>query len=290
MTEVHSRVLDGHGFVGLDAPQNVVYIVFTGTDPLAVQNYFDDLDFIPVEFPGCEGCWVHRGFYHTYLGLRDQVLDTLAVFSHDHPSAKLHITGHSLGGAMAVFAALELIHSLGLRVQTLYTFGQPRVGNAAFQTFLHEALSLSSCAHFRITQHRDPIVHLPPTFVPSRSMGFQHEPQEVFYPCGVLRGNITKMSGTESNKTFNPWNSSVSDPESCQYIVCDPVEGEDPRGSDRFRVDLNFVDHVTYLGFPFTANYMLCDLFQMKDKENSRHMRSRGDQEVQTEELLRSTQ
>lgn len=49
---------------------------------------------------------------------------------------KLVITGHSLGGALAVHAATDLVYS-GLRpVHKVYTFGQPRVGNKQFDQFL----------------------------------------------------------------------------------------------------------------------------------------------------------
>ena len=44
----------------------------------------------------------------------------------------LCITGHSLGGAIASLAALFLSRE-GLRVVAVYTFGSPRVGNAAFR-------------------------------------------------------------------------------------------------------------------------------------------------------------
>lgn len=41
------------------------------------------------------------------------------------------VTGHSLGGALAILAAAD-IKSVGHKVDEVYTFGQPRVGNVAF--------------------------------------------------------------------------------------------------------------------------------------------------------------
>jgi len=52
------------------------------------------------------------------------------------PLERLYITGHSLGGAMAVLAAARLFlpseSSLGRLGHGVYTFGQPAVGNAEF--------------------------------------------------------------------------------------------------------------------------------------------------------------
>lgn len=59
------------------------------------------------------------------------------------------------GGAVAVHAALDLLLSTpGLRMSSLYTFGQPRLGDAAFRAFANA--TLADTQHFRVTHHRDP--------------------------------------------------------------------------------------------------------------------------------------
>ena len=42
-----------------------------------------------------------------------------------HPGAEFHITGHSLGGALSVIAAVDLMDMV--KISSVYTFGQPRV-------------------------------------------------------------------------------------------------------------------------------------------------------------------
>lgn len=50
-------------------------------------------------------------------------------------SAKLFLTGHSLGGAMASLAAPDIKDNFG-GISAFYTFGQPRVGNPQFARYL----------------------------------------------------------------------------------------------------------------------------------------------------------
>lgn len=45
------------------------------------------------------------------------------------PDARVWVTGHSLGGALAVHACLDLLNRT-MEVEHFYNFGQPRVGNA----------------------------------------------------------------------------------------------------------------------------------------------------------------
>ncbi|MEM6591447.1 MAG: lipase family protein, partial [Cyanobacteria bacterium P01_C01_bin.73] len=73
----------------------------------------------------------HRGFMDAYFSVRDRLLDNIRTF----PEAKLRFTGHSLGGALATIAALDTQYNITQHNnQNLesYSYGSPRVGNAAF--------------------------------------------------------------------------------------------------------------------------------------------------------------
>ncbi len=52
----------------------------------------------------------------------------------EHSGAKIIVTGHSLGGSLAILAAADL-HKTHGKIDQVYTFGQPRVGNAAFASY-----------------------------------------------------------------------------------------------------------------------------------------------------------
>lgn len=68
---------------------------------------------------------VHHGFADAYAHVADDLVATIRAL--DPASKLIHLTGHSLGGALATIAALEL--SARFLVASVYTFGQPRLGD-----------------------------------------------------------------------------------------------------------------------------------------------------------------
>ena len=74
----------------------------------------------------------------------------------------LWITGHSLGGALAVLAAarlaLDIDKSIYKSINGLYTFGQPRVGNRVFVKALDEEIKPR---YFRFVNDNDIVPRVP---------------------------------------------------------------------------------------------------------------------------------
>jgi hypothetical protein len=102
-----------------------VFVAFRGTDnPKAL---LQDLDALPVSWE--QGGRVHRGFVSYLLPVRDALARIVDVAA----GRELVFTGHSLGAAAAT-----LSESLWPQA-TLYTFGSPRVGDAAFVATLPAA-------------------------------------------------------------------------------------------------------------------------------------------------------
>lgn len=90
---------------------------------------------------------IHAGF----LGEFEEVYNQIERFVYSHEKRPIHITGHSLGGAIATIVAVELAKD-GYEVN-LCTFGSPRVGDADFaDTF--KSLNIE---HTRVV-HADDIV------------------------------------------------------------------------------------------------------------------------------------
>lgn len=74
------------------------------------------------------GVSVHSGFLEVYQGVRDSVESAVR----ESPGRTLCIVGHSLGGALAQIAALDLCTNLPARSTHVLVFGSPRTGNPEF--------------------------------------------------------------------------------------------------------------------------------------------------------------
>jgi len=72
----------------------------------------------------------------------------------------------------------------------VYTFGQPRVGNAAFQAFCNARAPRRT---WRLTHWRDPVPHLP-----LRSMGFAHVGTEIWWDERWRSGRVCDGSGEDA--------------------------------------------------------------------------------------------
>lgn len=104
-----------------------------------------DLRHTPVEAPfGSHKVPVHSGFYNGFKSIFPEVIAAVkeALIVTEEPSeAKIYITGHSLGGAHALFTALKLSE---LRLKSLggvYLFGTPRIGQTTFtELFMQSGL------------------------------------------------------------------------------------------------------------------------------------------------------
>lgn len=80
------------------------------------------------------------------------------------------ITGHSLGGAVATAASAEILSETppGAANHRVMTFGAPRFGNIEFHN-VYDARHAST--HWFVANQRDPVPHLPPTFIKYRHAG-----------------------------------------------------------------------------------------------------------------------
>ncbi len=95
-------------------------VVFTGTELHDWRDFKTDLDF---DFSKGSYGKVHDGFLKSLGNVWDTVLNF--VDANDLP---IIFSGHSSGGSLALMGALRLSE----RTQAVYTFGQPRTGNAKF--------------------------------------------------------------------------------------------------------------------------------------------------------------
>jgi triacylglycerol lipase len=131
---------------------------FTGTDPAVVPNVITDLD------ARRSPAGLHIGFEMAAAAIWDVIASAL-IAARD-AGRPVVITGHSLGGALAVLAAHRALRDLALTPAAIYTYGMPRVGGADFAQSYNRALGATT---YRMVHGADVV----PT-LPGRSVGYRH--------------------------------------------------------------------------------------------------------------------
>lgn len=93
-----------------------------------LMNWIENFSYKLRDYSHCEGCLIHDGFYFDYMSVSNAMANSVQALIQMYPSARIVVTGSSLGGALATIAALDLQIRMGI-VDELHVFGCPRVGN-----------------------------------------------------------------------------------------------------------------------------------------------------------------
>lgn len=151
----HEIVRDGSakGVVMINGDEAV--IAFEGTNGVAdIGDWFANLDTSHGIIK--EGI-VHGGFLGHYIHVADQVQKALER----HKVSHAWVTGHSLGGAMAVLCALDLERQKKVIVRGVMTFGQPLLLVPACARVVNQTLA---GRHLRIINEADVVPCVAPGF------------------------------------------------------------------------------------------------------------------------------
>ena len=119
-----SKVTRLRGFLGVCESHAV--LSFRGSDPVTLPNWLTNASARLVERGEYEGR-VHHGFA-VVLGQAWNWVERAMDEAGDRP---LFLTGHSMGGALAVLTACRLA-KMGRPAVATYTFGSPRIGDPKF--------------------------------------------------------------------------------------------------------------------------------------------------------------
>jgi len=118
-------------------------IVIRGTANDA--NVLSDID-VRLVSDARTGIKLHKGFRDVAVTIM-QIIDTTKTLEHT-----VHVTGHSLGGAVAQIIGMWL-HKRGKNVQ-VFSYGSPKVSD--------QVLSGGQPTHWRVVRRSDPIPFTPP--------------------------------------------------------------------------------------------------------------------------------
>ncbi|KAJ6522281.1 Alpha/Beta hydrolase protein [Mycena capillaripes] len=188
---------DTQGFIARDDDRKEIVVSFRGSFSLADAATDVDLFLVPFVSPGITKSFnVHSGFLAAYNDVANIVLTTVEAQVAKFPKYNVVVTGHSLGGALAALGAVSLRTALPSAPMKLYTFGQPRTGDAQFAKFVETSIGISNI--FRGVHTFDGV----PTLVP-RVLGYQHHGTEYWQfedPIPILTSaptTVTKCVGEE---------------------------------------------------------------------------------------------
>jgi hypothetical protein len=143
-----------------------LFIVFRGTQSAGEKISNSMAGKLDAVFDNLQGGHVHRGFHRCYESVRPAIQSFL--LAHAGPESLIRVTGHSLGGALASLAAMDIATGgLPCRALEVYTFASPRVGAARWARHF----SAQRLAAWRIANRRDVVTKVPPAFLGYRHAG-----------------------------------------------------------------------------------------------------------------------
>ncbi|KAL9683060.1 hypothetical protein QQ045_014874 [Rhodiola kirilowii] len=171
-------------FVGVDKGLHAIVIAFRGTQEHSIQNWIEDLYWkqLDISYPGMPNAMVHHGFYFAYHNttMRLGILNAIKTAKEIYGEMKIIVTGHSMGGAMASLCGLDLAVNHDANEVQVITFGQPRIGNAAFASYYSQLVPNM----IRVTNNHDIVPHLPPYYTHFPQKTYHHFPREVILAPG----------------------------------------------------------------------------------------------------------
>ena len=151
-------------------------IVIRGTANDA--NVLSDVD-VRLVSDARTGIRLHKGFRDAAVTVM-QIIDTTKTLEHT-----VHVTGHSLGGAVAQIIGMWL-HKRGKNVQ-IYSYGSPKVSD--------QVLSGGQPTHWRVVRRSDPIPFTPPW--PYRHTGLFINSQTLDWGPDNDNGLISQTDGLD---------------------------------------------------------------------------------------------
>lgn len=157
------RGTEGHlGAASSNWLANLNAVVHNEKAPLAVQEIDD------------ENIGLHKGYYNYLFDKTadekdeesrtkfDQIIEDIMILLKKHPGFRLHVTGHSLGGALATMCSFFLACNESIPTPvTCISFAAPRVGTRSFLNACQYLERTSQLRMLRLMNHQDTVAVIP---------------------------------------------------------------------------------------------------------------------------------
>ena len=128
----------------------ILVLSFRGTESKKIKDWLTDLD---ARKTNSRGVGVHTGFWNAWGLVKQQIQEDIAPLTGE--GYTLYITGHSLGGALALIATREIGND---STGACYTFGQPRVSEYGFARDIKTPI-------YRVVNASDIVPRMPPMLI-----------------------------------------------------------------------------------------------------------------------------
>jgi hypothetical protein len=185
-----SLVDGGHAIGNIFIKDNDIVIAYRGT--VSGNDWMSNFDALQAKYPDfAENKGIHKGFCDIFQGSRKAIRDALFLHIADSglrlEDLNIQFTGHSLGGALAKIAALEMASDpvLGKCIKGIATFGDPRAFDFDAAKLYQDKLGEKTV---RISQAYDPVPKVATGF-----MGYSHVGAQIKIPLlqkikGIFQG------------------------------------------------------------------------------------------------------
>jgi len=197
LVQSFASVLTGtRGFIARDDHRKEIIIAFRGSKELG--NVITDAEvmLVPLESPGIDAgdAHVHWGFQNAYNEVATNVLRVVGAQLRAHPGYTVIAVGHSLGGAVASLCGLSVKVNFPEEEVKIYTFGQPRTGNAPYAALVEQTVGFFNV--FRAVHTFDGV----PTVI-SPKFGYSHHGVEYWqFAEPAITANV-KMCVDDDDET-----------------------------------------------------------------------------------------
>jgi hypothetical protein len=194
-TQAYLGTNDDHivvAFRGTEAPTSIEGLkdwLLTDAGNLLIQPAGDlGTDFAAA---GVAARW-HDGFMRALASIWDPVVEGLQA-ERNKSDRPIWVTGHSLGGALALLAAWRFKRKF-VPIHQIYTFGAPMVGNAETATAIDRELPERV---FRYVNDQDPVPQLPTLSLLAN--GYRHSEREIMLGgAGAAEAAVTAVQFLQS--------------------------------------------------------------------------------------------